>query len=497
MTEGLIYIDGAWQPGHGQAFDSRDPASGERLWTGRAATEADVEAAVTAARKGFDHWSRIDLKERIAMLEAYADVVEQNKTALAEAIARETGKPLWDATGEAGAVVKKVAISIQAYDERTPTAEAEASTGLRTRLTHRPHGVLAVFGPYNFPAHLPNGHIVPALLAGNSVVFKPSELTPMVGAAMVSYWEQAGLPAGVLNLVQGARETGMALSGHEGVDGILFTGSAATGAALHRQLGGRPEKILALEMGGNNPLVVADVADTEAAAVLTVQSAFISSGQRCTCARRLVVPEGAEGDRLIEALADVTDRIRLGAWDDPDEPFMGPVVSAEAADAVIAAARKLERSGGAVIRATEKDGRGPAFLRPGLMDVTAVDDRPDDEVFGPFLQIVRVGNFEAAIDEANNTRFGLAAGLLSDNAAHWRAFYDRVRAGIVNWNRPLPGAASNAPFGGIGLSGNHRPSAYYAADYCAWPVATMEAADGKVALDQLPTGITAQDGGRR
>ncbi|WP_150000384.1 succinylglutamate-semialdehyde dehydrogenase [Iodidimonas gelatinilytica] len=492
MTQGRIYIDGVWRDGSGPLLESHDPAHGAPVWRGHQALEQDVADAVRAARGAFSCWSAYSLDERLAVIRRYGDLLTERKAVLAQMIALETGKPLWDALGEAAAMAGKIAISIKAYEERTGYRQTEAG-GMRQVLTHRPHGVMAVFGPYNFPGHLPNGHIVPALMAGNTVVFKPSELTPATAELMVGLWHEAGLPKGVLNLVQGGKDTGVALSSHEDVDGILFTGSVPTGKALHRQTAGQPGKILALEMGGNNPLIVWDAADLEAAASLIVQSAFMTSGQRCTCARRLIVPQGAAGDSVVAALTDLMDRIRIGAWDDAEEPFMGPVINEAAATKILDQTAQLLEAGAVAIRPPIRLERGPAFLSPGLVDVSAVADRADDEIFGPVLQVIRVADFDAALKEANNTRFGLASGLLSDNRRRYEQFYAQARAGIVNWNRPLTGASSAAPFGGIGESGNHRASAYYAADYCAYPVASIEDAQDKVAAADLPRGVMEKD----
>lgn len=487
MIEGRNLIDGQWVMGNGEAFASRDPALGDTVWQGKAASRADVGRAVEAARRAFPAWSARALEERIGVLEAFAARIEAEKEALATLIARENGKPLWDARGEAAAVAGKIPLSIAAYRERT--GRRESRTGeVAQRLVHRPHGVMAVYGPYNFPAHLPNGHIVPALLAGNCVILKPSELTPAVAQWMGEQWLAAGLPPGVLNIVAGGRETGIALAAAEGIDGILFTGSARTGIALHRQLAGRPEIVLALEMGGNNPLVVADTGDAEAAAALILQSAYLSSGQRCTCARRLIlVGDGAAG--IVDALVALIDRVRIGAWNDSPEPFMGPLVDDQAAGRALAMTAELLKRGGRSLRPLVRLERGDAFLTPALVDVTGVADLPDEEIFGPVLQLVRVPDFETAIAEGNRTRYGLSAGLISDDAGLWQRFSERARAGIVNWNRPLTGASSAAPFGGIGLSGNHRPSAYYAADYCAWPMASLSDAEGRARPGALPPGI--------
>ncbi|BAU73065.1 succinylglutamate-semialdehyde dehydrogenase [Metapseudomonas furukawaii] len=471
MTTHLIA--GNWQAGQGEAFDSLNPVTQAVVWSGRGATADQVEAAVAAARAAFPAWARRPLEERIAVLEQFAVVLKAHADELARCIGEETGKPLWESATEVTSMVNKVAISIQSYRERTGEkrgALADATAVLR----HKPHGVVAVFGPYNFPGHLPNGHIVPALLAGNAVVFKPSELTPKVAELTVKCWIEAGLPAGVLNLVQGGRETGVALAGNPGLDGLFFTGSSRTGNLLHQQFAGRPDKILALEMGGNNPLVVDEVADVDAAVYTIIQSAFISAGQRCTCARRLLVPVGAWGDALLARLVAVAASIQVGAFDAQPAPFMGSVISLDAARHLLKAQEQLIAKGANALLAMTQPLETAALLTPGILDVTAVAERPDEEFFGPLLQVIRYDGFDAAIAEANATQYGLAAGLLSDSAERYQHFLIESRAGIVNWNKQLTGAASSAPFGGVGASGNHRASAYYAADYCAYPVASLE-----------------------
>ena len=468
-----LYIAGAWQNGLGEAFESLNPVTQQVLWTGNGANAEQVDGAVKAAREAFPAWATRSFEERLSVLEAFAASLRTHADELAHCIGEETGKPLWESATEVTSMINKVAISVQSYRERT--GEKSGPLGDATAvLRHKPHGVVAVFGPYNFPGHLPNGHIVPALLAGNSVVFKPSELTPKVAELTVKCWIEAGLPAGVLNLLQGARDTGIALAAHTGIDGLFFTGSSRTGNALHQQFAGRPDKILALEMGGNNPLVVDQVADVEAAVYTIIQSAFISAGQRCTCARRLLVPEGAWGDSLLSRLVQVSQSIEVGAFDQQPAPFMGSVISLGAARALMDAQELLLGSGAVALLEMSQPDANAALLTPGIIDVTEVSERSDEELFGPLLQVIRYADFDAAMTEANNTAFGLAAGLLSDSQARDQQFWLQSRAGIVNWNKQLTGAASSAPFGGIGASGNHRASAYYAADYCAYPVASLE-----------------------
>jgi len=468
-----LYIDGQWDAASGAPFVSRNPGTGETVWSGRAASADDVDRAVSAARRAFGGWSQLPLDARCDVVRHFAELVQQRKEALAATIGRETGKPLWEARTEAASMAAKVEISIQAHGERTGEKRSAMADGVAV-LRHRPHGVVAVFGPYNFPGHLPNGHIVPALIAGNAVVFKPSELAPDVARATVEIWSDAGLPDGVLNLVQGERDTGVALASHRQIDGLFFTGSSNTGTALHRQFGGRPEIVLALEMGGNNPLVVAPVADLDAAVHHAIQSAFLSAGQRCTCARRILVPAGAFGDRFVERFVDVTSRIAVGEYDADPQPFMGAVITARAAAKLVAAQQRLLDLGARALLPMAQRDASLGFVSPAVLDVTGAAEVPDEEHFGPLAQVIRYATFDDAIARANDTAYGLSAGLLADDEALWAQFHREIRAGIVNWNRPTNGASSAAPFGGTGRSGNHRPSAYYAADYCAYPVASVE-----------------------
>lgn len=463
------FINGEWQPGSAETLSKHNPVSGEILWQGNAASAAQVAAACEAARAAFPAWARLPFAARQARVEDFARLLERDKTELAAIIARETGKPRWETLTEVQAMINKVAISIKAYHTRTGE-QAEGESSLR----HRPHGVLAVFGPYNFPGHLPNGHIVPALLAGNCVLFKPSELTPATAEKTVQLWQEAGLPAGTLALLQGGRDTGQALAQAEQIDGLLFTGSAATGYHLHRQFAGQPEKMLALEMGGNNALIVEDPADIDGAVHIAIQSAFITAGQRCTCARRLLVKRGVAGDAFLQRLVEVSARLKPAAWDAEPQPFMGSVISPAAAGQIFAAWQQRVELGGKVLLAMHWPDRDSAIITPGIIDMTGVAGLPDEEVFGPLLQVIRYDHYAQAIRLANDTRYGLSCGLVSPQRDQFDQLLLEARAGIVNWNKPLTGAASSAPFGGVGASGNHRASAWYAADYCAWPMASLE-----------------------
>ena len=457
---------------------SIEPATGAVLWEG---LEGDADAAVANARRAWPAWAAMALTSRIEAVRRYSNRVRSQSDQLAELIARETGKPIWEARTEAESVVKKIDISVTAYAERTSQRQLPSQPNMRAALRHKPHGVLAVLGPYNFPAHLPNGHIVPALIAGNTVVFKPSEKTPAVGEFLVDCFQKAGLPAGVVNIVQGGAAIGKKLTQNEDIDGVLFTGSAHTGISLNRQFADRPDKILALEMGGNNPIIAWDTDDIYSAAVLIAQSAFLSAGQRCSAASRLIVRDGIY-DRVVREVKKIADRLIIDEPFSKPAPFMGPVIDNDTADGLTESFLALMSAGGKPIKHMARPIDARPFLTPGIIDVTDMVERPDIELFGPILQVIRVHDLDEAIAEANNTRYGLSAALVGGTAAEYNQFWSNSRAGIVNWNKMTVGASSEAPFGGIGLSGNHRPSAFYAADYCAYPVVSMEAEQTRASI---------------
>ena len=487
MPENKLKIADRWIQGDSESFQSTCPVDNSVVWEGNAASDAQVDQAFLAARNAFGGWWDRSSTERIGIAERFAELVRESADELALLIARETGKPLWETKTEAGAVAAKVDLSIDAFRTRRDTTSFELGA-MQAVTRYKPHGVCAVLGPFNFPAHLPNGHIVPALITGNTIVFKPSEITPAVGAWMVEKWAEAGLPDGVLNLVHGKRPVGEAIASHPELDGLFFTGSSAAGKALHQTLAPFPQKILALEMGGNNPLIVHKATDLRAAAYLAILSGYFTSGQRCTCARRLILVDGEESEKFLSTLVEMMKGVSFGFYDDEPQPFMGTVISQEMGRRMLTAQSDLISRGGKPIVEMSSHRGCDALLSPGLIDVTELSNPSDEELFGPLMNVIRVKDFESAIVEANNTQYGLSAGLLSNDEDCYRQFIHRIRAGIVNWNRQTTGASGKLPFGGCGISGNHRPSAYFAVDYCSYPVASLEAKD--LELPETPlTGI--------
>ncbi|MXP68003.1 succinylglutamate-semialdehyde dehydrogenase [Pantoea sp. Aalb] len=471
MSHRAHFISGQWLLGSGSYLTKLSPEDQHVYWKAKSANIKEVQIACLAAHHAFYSWSNYTFNERLDSIKRFASCLDSHREQLAQIISQETSKPLWESRIEVQSMINKADISKEAWINRTGFSETILQDG-KALLRHKPHGVMAVFGPYNFPGHLPNGHIIPALIAGNTLIFKPSEFAPATAEMTVRIWQKANLMNGVLNLIQGGKETGKILLENPYINGVLFTGSAATGLYFHRMLAGQPEKILALEMGGNNALIVDSYSNCNAAIQLIIQSAFISAGQRCTCARRLLVKSGSSGDILISRLIEVTKQIQIGKWNQEPQPFMGGVISLESVNLLLKTQQNLVSLGAISLLEMTQPYNMSTILTPGIIDVTGINI-PDEEYFGPLLTIIRYKDFDEAIHIANSTRYGLAIGLISPDLSLFNRLSNEGRAGIVNWNKPLTGASSKAPFGGIGASGNHRPSAYYAADYCAWPMASL------------------------
>lgn len=512
-------IGGEWVAlagGAGTLIESRNPARpASIIWSGRSRIE-HVDAAIAGARRALPEWSRWPRERRFAVLTRYRKLCESRSEKIAELISDETGKVLWDARQEAAALVAKVDITLDA-STHGPLARVsgfETSLGATRigRCWFRPHGVMAVVGPFNFPAHLANGHIVPALAMGNTVVLKPSDKAPATGQLVIELLKEAldaeSAPAGVVNLVQGGADVARAIVGHEGLDGILFTGSWPVGRAIMQANLDRPGRILALEMGGNNAAVVMPDAELKQAAIECVRSGFVTTGQRCTCTRRVIVHE-AVADKFISAVCKAASNLIVGDPRAAHPVFMGPIISEVARKAVLDFQDHAARAGGEVlVKSTEMDSHeGGWYLTPGVIKVDRFVERDtakqqdsetvgmnpgaDVEVFGPLLRISVVKNLDDAIEQANATQFGLAASIFTRDHASVERFLHEARAGCVNVNTGTAGASSKLPFGGLGRSGNHRPAGSFSLDYCAYPVAGMIESGPAAAI---PTGMRFEDG---
>ena len=499
-------IGGRWVPLTGDGIVSVNPARpSEIVWQASSRLE-HVDAAVLAAREAQGGWARWGRERRFAVLRRYAEICRARQADMASLIADETGKVMWDATGEAAALAAKVDITLDTSDQgafrRVTGWEIPLADSRVGRTWFRPHGVMAVIAPYNFPAHLANGHIVPALAMGNTVVLKPSNKSAAVGQLMAEFHDQAlteaGAPPGVLNLVQGTRDVATALMTHTDIDGLLFTGSWPVGRRILEANLDYPGRIIALELGGNNPAVVLPDCDLRQAVIECARSAFVTTGQRCTCTRRIIVHRDI-ADRFLPALCKVASNLVVGDPKAEHPVFMGPIISDEARRDVLEAQRVFAAAGGGVLveaSARESEGDG-YYLSPGVMRVdrfTLEEEGPagcDCEVFGPLVRVSISDSLDDAIAQANATRFGLAAAIFTRDRDAAGRFLDEARAGCVNLNTGTAGASSKLPFGGLGHSGNHRPAGSFSLDYCAYPVAGMvESGNGAA----VPEGMRVEDG---
>jgi len=436
---------------------------------------AHVDRAIDAARRAFPAWRRLGETKRAELLRAYQARVRANADELARTIAREIGKPLWEAKTEVAAMISKVDLSLgegSAYVKDVHLAD------LPGEIRHRPLGVVTVVGPFNFPGHLPNGQIVPALLAGNTVVFKPSEKGAATAVWMARCFDEAGFPAGVFNSVHGEAHVARALVAHEGIDGILFTGSVAVGKAIAAANASRPGRMIALELGGKNASIVLDDCDLERTAREVAFSGFATSGQRCTCTSRVIVTRGV-ADAFIKKVADAAKNTVVGYPLD-EGVFMGPVISRGSRDAILAAQERARAAGFDPVApggAVEVEGRDGHYLRPAVHVAPAATTRApgytDQELFGPDLAVFVVDDLEQAIALADDTPYGLAAAVFTKSREAFEECADRLRVGVLHWNRSSAGASSRLPFGGVKDSGNHRPAGIFAQSACSYPMAVL------------------------
>lgn len=436
-----------------------------------------VEQACLAARKAYPAWAKLQLDERKTYLRKLKEVFDKEAQRIAEVIARDTGKPMWEALTEAKALSAKIDITLEhslklVADERI----SNALPGVDGVIRYRSRGVMAVVGPFNFPAHLPNGHIVPALIAGNTIVFKPSEQTPAVGQIMAECIHQAGFPPGVFNLVQGDGETGRLLSANHAVDGVLFTGSYEVGLKIKQETLTHYNKILALEMGGKNATVVWEDADLKKAVYESLVGAYMTSGQRCSCTSRIILhPKIA--DQFIDLFYESAKKLSIGHWS--KNPFMGPLINGASVEKYLRFQEIANRENCESLmrgKSLELEHKGH-YVTPSIHLVKKFDPQSvyqKSEIFGPNVAIYTESDFDQAMNIVSSTGYGLVMALFSKNKELYEKALFEARVGLLNWNRTTNGASSRLPFGGMGKSGNDRPSAHFAIQYCTVPVASLE-----------------------
>ncbi len=473
------YIDGAWVKSDRPdgEFTDVSPADLKDEIMRLEYRYDHVARAAAAADKAFRSWSLAPASERFSALRRLKEVYIAEADSMATVIARETGKPLWEANTEVKAMINKIDITLDhsmklVEDTKVPNALPNVDGYIR----YRARGVMAVLGPFNFPGHLPNGHIVPALATGNTVVFKPSELTPAIGQMMAQMFEKAQFPKGVFNLVQGIGETGKRLCADENVDGVLFTGSYETGLKIKQSTIEHYWKVLALEMGGKNATIVWDDADLNKALYETIQGAYLSAGQRCSGTSRIILHRSI-AEKFTERFYETAKKLTIGYW--KDNPFMGPLINSEAVEKYLRFQEIAQREGcERLMRGKALDtGRSGYYVTPSIC---LVKDFKEDsvyqksEIFGPNVAIYTVDDFGQALKINDSTGFGLSLAVFTKDRTRYDRAVQEARCGLVNWNRTTNGASSRLPFGGFGKSGNDRPTAHFAVQYCTVPISTLE-----------------------
>ena len=471
------YIDGEFVIPNGSGFSNVSPANLDETVIEIKTDNAHVDQACESAQRAFKEWSELKISQRMEVLNKVKEVFASKEKEFATVIARETGKPLWETTTEAKALVGKFNVTFDYSMKLIEEVEIEnALPSVNGYIRYRPRGVFAVLGPFNFPGHLPNGHIVPALITGNCVVLKPSELTPATAQLMAECYHEAGIPKGVFNLIQGGGEIGRRLVSHKKIDGVLFTGSYETGLKITESTVQDYWKIRALEMGGKNSTIVWKDADLDKAVYESILGGFLSAGQRCSCTSRIFLHKEI-AQEFTSRFYEQAKKLSIGHWS--ENPFMGPVISQKSLDTYVRFQDIAVREG------SEKIMRGKAwegshkgyYVTPSIYKVNNYDPKStyqNTEIFAPNVALYEINDLDQAVQITNESGYGLSMAIFTKEKENYELCLNRAKVGLLNWNRTTNGASSKLPFGGYGKSGNDRPSAHFAVYYCTRPVASLE-----------------------
>ena len=468
------HIDGHWvDSSSGQAFEDLDPATGEVIATATRSTTADVDRAVEAARRAADAWRLYPAPKRGEILYRAGEIMLRRKDDLAREMTREMGKVLAEARGDVQEGIDMTYyMAGEGRRQFGDVVPAELPNKWAMSMRH-PHGVVAAITPWNFPFAIPTWKLMPALVLGNAVVFKPASYTPMLAVRLVEILEEAGLPKGVLNLVLGpGGDLGDHLVQHPGVDLISFTGSSDTGSHIS-EIAGRLLKRVSCELGGKNAIVVLDDADVDLSIEGIVWSAFGTSGQRCTAASRVIAHKGVAND-VIDKLVGRAKKMKMGHGLEAATD-LGPVVSKQAQEKIASYMPIAEKEGATIAAGGRVPSEGALakgfFHEPTVL----VDVKPNmrvaqEEIFGPVTAVIEVGSLDEAIKVLNSTRYGLSCSVYTRNVNNAFRFARDAETGLVYVNAGTIGAEIQLPFGGMKSTGNgHREAGRAALDvYGDW-----------------------------
>lgn len=451
----------------------------------------NIDKVVDSAIEGFQTWRKTDILERIQFLKKYQEIATQRKEEIAFAIAIETGKPLWEARTEAGAVAAKVGVTITDSLKRIEQETInDVLPSIDGHIIRKPLGPSLVIGPFNFPCHLANGQILSALLTGNSIIFKPSEKTIYSSQLLIEIFHQAGFPKGVVNFINGTAKTTQDILKHPAIKGIFFTGSYNVGKKILEAVGTDITKLVALELGGKNTTIIHKDTDINHALPELLRACYLSSGQRCTSTSMIIVHKTIEQE-FINRFKEITEKIIV---DHPTQhavdPFMGPLIDKIALEKYNASIKLGEDNGAEALLGIRDlglnyEGHYAAPTIHYLSEAKKSNPFTQEEIFGPNCCFTSYENIEDAINLANISDYGLAASIFTQDKDIYKLCVRDIDAGIINLNRSTVGASSRLPFGGVKNSGNHHPAAVSMVDHTVSTVASLETLDNSSKIEDV------------
>lgn len=456
------------------------PADLSLLLTETPVDYRDVDRVVDSAQAGFKTWKKLSQEERNTYLKRYQEEVSKRKEEIAMAISFEMGKPLWEAKTEVASVIAKVGVTI---DESLPRIKSKHIDNIlpktKGHIIYKPIGPSLIIGPFNFPCHLANGQILSALVAGNSVIFKPSEKTTYSAQLMIECFHAAGFPTGVVNLIQGDGEVARRLLKEKSIKGVFFTGSKEVGKKILEVTHHDLSKLVSLELGGKNTTILHHDANLEHALQELIKACFLTAGQRCTSTSIVAIHRSIQ-DKFISQFHELAKKIII---DHPveysKEPFMGPLVDQGAVDAYLLFMGMAKREGIEEImrgKQLEKSKKGH-YVSPSIHKAERWNNDSmflHSEIFGPNVTFIPYDTKEEAIAIANATEYGLAAAVFTKDVDFYKQCLEEIDSGLVNINRSTVGASAKLPFGGVKNSGNYRPAALTTVDACVYQMACLE-----------------------
>ena len=442
-----------------------------------------IEAVIESSLKGFEYWRKLSHEERMGYLKKYQEIVRARKDEIALALALEVGKPLWEAKTEAAALDTKVTVTItDSYERIKQKTISDVMLKIDGHTIQKPLGPCFVIGPFNFPCHLANGQILAALLAGNSIIFKPSEKTIYSAQLMIECLHQAGFPEGVINFINGTGLTASKITSDKRIKGVFFTGSRAVGLKILDNTYRDLNKLVALELGGKNSTIIHHDTNISHALPELLRACFLTSGQRCTSTSMILIHKKIE-EEFINQFKAVTEKIIVGhpTKSQPD-PFMGPLIDEQAEKLYFDFCQAGKNEGAEEIIGPKKLDLGYKgyYVSPSIHYAKKPNLKGkfiQEEIFGPNCFFVPYEDIEEAISIANCTDYGLAASVFTRDADIYNLCLRDIDAGLINLNRSTVGATARLPFGGLKNSGNHRPAAVSMIDHCVGTVASLETLD--------------------